>query len=183
MKNRGIGLGKTLVVFIVGCLFLILLVNPQITEDISQFMENPGGITGGPPEVNFGELSETYEEDYISQYIWNNYENKKIKISNVSIASFGGGNKIHPVNKSTFEEIDYIFISTGSVGALNPNKDGVYLIDNKNAIGKAEEKYASCEFTIVGKLTKKEVDFGDPYKHDYENVVVVEASEINVHHS
>lgn len=186
MKDRGIGLGKALIVFVVGGLILVLLVNPQITEDISDFFENPSGELGGPPKIYFGELDDTYEEEYISQYLWNNYKNQKIKIPNVKVALLSLAEKRNNITEAPYTGVDYYFEKTKS--ALSSVENAVFLIDNENVISKAQEEYAKyiepCSFTITGRVTQiKEIhEVGFP-TIEYENVVAVKATNIEVHHS
>lgn len=190
MKNQGIGLGEALIVFVVGGLILVLLVNPQITEDISDFFENPSGELGGPPKIYFGKLRDTYEKEYISQYLWNNYKNQKIKIPNVkTIFGFFNEEKINNIREAPYYTtgVDYYFVSTYTTYSIGVDlEDAVFLIDNENVISKARKEYAkyttSCSFTVTGIVTQKEICLSTQCL-EHENVVAIKATNIEVHHS
>lgn len=177
------GWRKTLIIFVIGCFILIALVNPHFTEKMTELIRNRSRTIDGPPEVDFGEIKKTYEEGYIPQYLWNNYGNQKIKISDVGRLSSlrSSGNIISPFVSTApkSKNFDYYFKST--MPDTHPGEP-VYLIDNKNVISKAEEKYNSPIFTVIGIVKKKKIDvaWGD-YQTNYENLVVIQATEIKVH--
>lgn len=175
LDKKGLGWVGTILIFIVGSLILVLVLNPEVRE----WFEGLGPGSGGPPDINLSELAETYNTSYISQYLWNNYANEEIKLSDAHLcAGFGTGNCFF---SAYIEGVDYCFTATTGLGYCD--ESAVYLIDPENVVEEAKQVYASPKFTIIGTVTKKEINFGYSYSPDYENAVVIQAIDIEVHPS
>jgi hypothetical protein len=183
MRQKGIGVIGAIIAMVIAGLIVygIIYYGPDILREIRS---TGGGGGGGPPNVDFGELSKTYTSGYISQYLWNNYANKEIRIPNAAPYETGGGN-------SFLKSVDigqYYFCATASSGWAFPTQGGVYLTDPENLIESALQTYVIPTFNIFGIVTMQEFDFGpwnwrnalNGISSDIENVIVIQVVRIEV---
>lgn len=170
---------EAIIIFIVGSLLLVFVVNPNFGKEIFGKLKDIEGWSGGPKDVSLSKLAETYRTDYISQYLWKNYSNENIKLSNVDFGlSYLNERRDSIMNARSVDGVDYYFCSTNP---LVHREKAVYLIDSKNVINEAKRKYSAPKFTIIGVVQKKSLDFGGFWSHNYENAVVIVATDIRVH--